>query len=65
MLRLIERFWDVVVLGFGCQADWYHKASFKAYHRVMQGGTFSTIISNMMVIKIVREWFCQVLGTWR
>jgi len=60
MLRLIETFWNFTILVYW--VIMYYDKTFKAYHGVMQEGTFLPYIFNVMVYAIMREWLRQVLG---
>ncbi len=59
MLRLQKHFWDTAKLVF--RAGGYYGEPFNAKRGITQGGPLSSIIFNVCVDAIVREWLCQTL----
>ncbi len=59
VLCIIRRFWNyakLVCRTGGCYGD-----PFTAYHGVTQGGPLSSLIFNVVVDAVVREWLRRML----
>jgi hypothetical protein len=59
MLRLQKHFWDTAQLV--CCARGNYGEPFNAKRGVAQGGPLSSLMFNVCVNAVVREWLCQTL----
>ncbi len=59
MLRIQKHFWDTAKLV--CRARGNYGEPFNAKRGVIQGGPLSSLMFNVCVNAIVREWLCQML----
>ncbi len=59
MLRLQKHFWDTAKLV--CRAEGNYGESFNAARGITQGGPLLSLMFNVCVDAIVREWLCQML----
>jgi hypothetical protein len=59
MLRLQKHFWDTAKLV--CRAGGNYGEPFNAKRGVTQGGPLSSLMFNVCVDAVVREWLCQTL----
>ncbi len=59
MLRLQKHFWDTAKLV--CHAGGKYGEPFNAKRGITQGGPLSSLMFNVCVDAIVREWLCQTL----
>ncbi len=59
MLRLEKHFWDTAKLV--CRAGGNYGEPFNAKRGVTQGGPLSSLMFNVCVNAVVREWLCQML----
>jgi hypothetical protein len=60
LLRLQKQFWDDAKMV--CRAGGNYGESFGAYRGVLQGGPLSSLMFNVCVDCMIREWIRQVLG---
>ncbi len=60
LLRLQKQFWDDAKMV--CRAGGNYGESFGAYRGVMQRGPLSSLMFNVCVNCVIREWLQQVLG---
>jgi hypothetical protein len=60
LLRLQKQFWDDAKMV--CRAGGSYGVPFGAYRGVTQGGPLSSLMFNVCVDCVVREWLQQVLG---
>jgi hypothetical protein len=59
MLHLQKHFWDTAKLV--CHARGNYKEPFSTKRGVTQGGPLSSLVFNVCVNAVVREWLCQTL----
>ncbi len=59
MLRLQKHFWDTAKLV--CHTGGNYGEPFNAARGVTQGGPLSSLMFNVCVDAVVREWLCQML----
>lgn len=60
MLALQKHFWDTAKLV--CRAGGYYGEAFCAERGITQGGPLSSLMFNVCVDAVVREWLHQTLG---
>ncbi len=60
LLRLQKKFWDDTKMV--CRAGGNYGLPFGAHHGVTQGGPLSSLMFNVCVDCVVKEWLRQVLG---
>jgi hypothetical protein len=60
LLRLQKKFWDDVTMV--CRAGGNYGLPFGAHRGVTQGGPLSSLVFNVCVDCVVREWLRRVLG---
>jgi hypothetical protein len=59
MLCLQKHFWDTAKLV--CHAGGNYREPFSTKRGITQGGLLSSLMFNVCVDAVVREWLCQML----